>query len=343
MSDSDSNISLKFANASVDNFNLILSNNQMDQKFDFDTLSKVYDKLLLKIGVILDKASTEYEKGKKKFSKFLNYNYKFIKHHLELDSSILELFKESANHNWYLLHLSLVSYLSYLKQTNRNTEINLKGMIDKLMVEIEEFSNSESEQDAEQETQKSEIDTQSMIATLSKHIPQTGNAPTLMKGLIGDIKNILTDNDGLESKNILDISKDLSQKYQNMIEKGDVNMGDLLSGVLGILNDPDSLNGEFDDIDTSKLPDPNNILADMANDPKLKEVMGMVSNNNDMGMFGSMMANMMNNSSQTDNKSIHDLEREIEQMMREVQEVEINTNTDTDSEQETTEAEISVD
>ena len=216
-------------------------------------------------------------------------------------------------------------------------------MIDKLMVEIEEFSNSESEQDAEQETQKSEIDTQSMIATLSKHIPQTGNAPTLMKGLIGDIKNILTDNDGLESKNILDISKDLSQKYQNMIEKGDVNMGDLLSGVLGILNDPDSLNGEFDDIDTSKLPDPNNILADMANDPKLKEVMGMVSNNNDMGMFGSMMANMMNNSSQTDNKSIHDLEREIEQMMREVQEVEINTNTDTDSEQETTEAEISVD
>ena len=339
MSESESIISLKFANATVDNFNLILSNNQIEQKFDFETISRVYDKLLLKIGVILDKTSAEYDKGKKKFSKFLNYNYKFIKHHLELDESILQLFKDSANHNWYLLHLSIVSYLSYLKQTNKNTEINLKGMIDKLMIEIEEYSNSETEQEAEQTP---EINTQSMIATLSKHIPQTGNAPTLMKGLIGDIKNILTDNDGLESKNILDISKDLSQKYQNMIEKGDVNMGDLLSGVLGILNDPDSLNGEFDDIDTSKLPDPNNILADMANDPKLKEVMGMVSNNNDMGMFGSMMANMMN-SSQTDNKSIHDLEREIEQMMREVQEVEINTNTDTDTDTEPTEAEISVD
>ena len=137
----------------------------------------------------------------------------------------------------------------------------------------------------------------------------------------------------LKKKNIIDISKDLSKKYQTMIENGDVNMGDLLSGVLGLINNPDSLNGEFDDIDVSKLPDPDSILKDMANDPKLKEVMGMMGNNKgmpDMGMFGSMMANMVNSNTNTDDKSISDLEKEIEQMMREVQEAETDHNKDVD-------------
>ena len=311
---SEPDICLKFANATVENFNLILTNNKIDKKFDFETITPIYDKLLLKIGVSNDKKSTEYEKSKKKFSKFLNYNYKFIKHHLELDENILSLFKDNSSRNWYLLHLSVVSYLSYLKQTIVETDVNFKGMIEKLMIEIEEYSDSDSETENDKEPT-----TENLLETLSKQIPQTGNTPAVMKGLIGDIKNILSDNNDLESKNILEISKDLSQKYQDMIEKGDVNMGDLLSGVLGLLNNPDSLNGEFDDIDASKLPDPNTILADMANDPKLKEVMGMMGNG-DMGMFGSMMSGMMNKSSQTDNKSISELEREIEQMMREVQE-----------------------
>jgi len=321
----ESDICLKFANATVDNFNLILSKNKIDSKFEFEELSIILDKLLLEIGVVLDKKSENYERGKKRFSKFLNYNYKFIKNNLELDDKIIILFKDSPNYNWYLLHLSVVSYLSYIQQTKVETTFNLKGMIDKITIEIEEYYESDSEQD--------KPDTQNMLVELSKHIPQTGTAPTLMKGLIGDIKNILSDGDELKTKNIIDISKDLSKKYQTMIENGDVNMGDLLSGVLGLINNPDSLNGEFDDIDVSKLPDPDSILKDMANDPKLKEVMGMMGNNKgmpDMGMFGSMMANMVNSNTNTDDKSISDLEKEIEQMMREVQEAETDHNKDVD-------------
>ena len=212
-------------------------------------------------------------------------------------------------------------------------------MIEKLMIEIEEYSESEVEQIPE-------LSTDTMMDELNKQIPQSENAPTLIKGLIGDIKNILSNNNDLESKNIMDISKDLSMKYQGMIEKGDVNISDLLSGVLGLINDPESFNGEFDDIDASKLPDPNSIFSDMANDPQLKEVMNMMGSKEDMlgsmmgnkdgmpdmGMFGSMMANMMgNNNSQTNNKSIGDLEKEIEQMMREVQEVEEANKTETEA------------
>jgi hypothetical protein len=127
-----------------------------------------------------------------------------------------------------------------------------------------------------------------------------------------------------------------------MIEKGDVNISDLLSGVFGILNDPDSLNGEFDDINPDNLPDPNTILSDMANDPKLKEAMGMMGGSMGggggggggggmNGMFSSMMSNMMNKNkdSSVDNKSISELEKEIEQMMREVQEAEAAKETNT--------------
>jgi phage host-nuclease inhibitor protein Gam len=369
-----SEIHLKFADATVDNFNLVLSNNKIEKKFDFEGISKIYDKLLLEIKVVTNKKSPDYEKGKKNFSKFLNYNYKLVKSNLELDEEILELFKDGPNRNWYLLHLSIISYLSYLKQqlqtkeqvpeqvqvdtkevvdtkeqanedtteqapAHTHTDINYKGMIEKLMIEIEEYSESEVEQIPE-------LSTDTMMDELNKQIPQSENAPTLIKGLIGDIKNILSNNNDLESKNIMDISKDLSMKYQGMIEKGDVNISDLLSGVLGLINDPESFNGEFDDIDASKLPDPNSIFSDMANDPQLKEVMNMMGSKEDMlgsmmgnkdgmpdmGMFGSMMANMMgNNNSQTNNKSIGDLEKEIEQMMREVQEVEEANKTETEA------------
>lgn len=348
---SESEIALKFADATIGNFNLILSNNNIDIKFDLETLSKKYDKFIEVIGVINDKKSVNYEKTKKSFGKFLNYNYKLIKSHLEVDESIIDLFKDSPNRNWYLLHVSIVSYLSYLKQLDTNSELNYKGMIDKLMIEIEEYTDSDNDADvetdadtdananidvdadADAETNANNIknladkfNTKSMLDEISKQIPQTEATPKVMKGLIGDIKDILSSNN-LKNTSIVDISRSLSDKYQNSIDKGDVNISDLLSGVFGILNDPESLNGEFDDIDPDNLPDPNTILSDMANDPKLKEAMNMMGGNNMNGMngmnnmFSSMMSSMMsnNNNNSVDNKSISELEKEIERMMREVQ------------------------
>jgi hypothetical protein len=92
-----------------------------------------------------------------------------------------------------------------------------------------------------------------MLNELKKSIPKTEKAPTVVNGLLGDIKSMLLTNDNVNEKNIIDISKDLSSKYQNMIENGDIDIGDLLSGVIGLLNDPSSLDGQFDDVDSSKL------------------------------------------------------------------------------------------
>jgi hypothetical protein len=226
-------------------------------------------------------------------------------------------------------------------------------MIDKLMLEIEEFTDSEDdvEGDSEGEVEVEDkndnenisyltdnLDSKSMLDELNKQLPQSEATPVLMKGLIGDIKDILSNNNDLKSSSIVDISRNLSDKYQTMIDKGDVNISDLLSGVLGILNDPDALNEEFNDINADNLPNPDNILADMANDPKLKEAMNMMGSTNgmpNMGMFGSMMANMMSGNKPVDNKSISDLEREIEQMMKEVQEVDAEQSNTVQSNSET--------
>lgn len=80
-----------------------------------------------------------------------------------------------------MLFLSFVSYLSYLKQTVTETDINFKGMIDKLMNKIEEYSESETEQE--------QPDSSNMLDELNKQNKTSG----LMKNLLGDIKNVLTD------------------------------------------------------------------------------------------------------------------------------------------------------
>jgi hypothetical protein len=323
-----SNIVEKFKEATVENLNLILSKNSLNNKtFNFEEISEKYNNFLVYVAVLINKKNENYEKGKKKFGKFINYNYKFLKNHLELDENILVLFEDTPNSNWYYLFLSFVSYLSYLNQQEPESIFNYKGMIDKIMIKIEEYSESdiESEKESEKEPEDLEkkqpnIDTNSLMIELNKHIKPSEKTPNIMKNLLGDIKEVLSD-DTVKTRNIMDISKDLTTKYQKMIEDGDMNISDILSGVMGLLNDPDSLVNEFDDIDASKLPDPTSILNEMSNDPNLKNAMNMMTDKN--SMFGNMMSNMMNNSkSQTDNKSIGELEKEIEQMMREVQEKE---------------------
>ena len=127
-----SEMNLKLVSAVEEQFNLILSNNNIDKKFEFEKIVEIYDKLLLKIAVVVNKKSEEYEKGKKKFKKFLNYNYNFLKNHLEVDEDIIVLFEDAPNGNWNLLFLSFMSYLTYLIQTNPETNINYKSMANKL-------------------------------------------------------------------------------------------------------------------------------------------------------------------------------------------------------------------
>jgi hypothetical protein len=350
---------IKLADAVHTNFNQLLTNAGIETQLEFDEICKILDSFMEKINVIKDKKISQYDKCKKRFSKFLNYNTDFIKEHLVLGSKLssntncknfFEQFNDEPNENWNTLHLVVVSYVSYLKQTNDDKTLNYRGMIDKIMAKIEEFSaEAESESDSEcseNEDNESEndnyegADPRELLNNLKQHLPQTEKAPTVIKGLLGDIKGMLKSTDNMDSKSIVDISRDLSSKYQTMIESGDLDMNDLLSGVFNLLNDPDAINGEFDDIDSSKLPDPSKIISEMSNDPSLKQAMGMLggmagkggqNGMPDMSMLGSMVAGMMGSGLMGDGKpsnnkadpnapnTVFELEKEIERMMREVE------------------------
>jgi hypothetical protein len=379
--DEKKELSMKLVDAVQTNFNSILSNAgiKLENDLEFEKISVILDDFIEKFSVIKDKKNRQYEKSKKRFSKVLNYNEHFIRNNLvlspvkdevvicpELLSHSETFFKsfydkdDNPTENWNLLHIVVVSYISYLKQEADNCTVNYRGMIDKLMDKIEEFTiedNSEISDDSDEENEdtddQNEInynasDAQELLNSLKNKIPQTEKAPTVIKGLLGDIKSMLKSNDNMDSKSIVDISRDLSSKYQTMIESGDVNINDLLSGVFGLLNDPDAINGEFDDIDSSKLPDPSKILSEMSNDPSLKQAMGILgagkggkggmSGGLDMSMLGSVMAGMMggdkgSNSKVDPNapKTVFELEKEIERMMREVAEAETEDITQTEN------------
>jgi len=330
-----SEIDLNFSNATEEYFNKILLNGNLKQNLKFEEIKSIFDKLLAKIAVSKDKKSLDYEKAKKKFSKFLNCNYKFLKQNLDVDESIIKLFNDN-NKNWYFLHISINSYLSYLNQTIDNTtDINYKGMIDKLTIEIEEYSESDEETIQQNEHTKQttesnqkEIDTNIMLDELSE------NTPPIMKELIDDIKNILPKNNNMESFNFADIfniSKTLSQKYEDKINSGDINYEEITSGIGNILESL-SNNPQMKDIMESMSAD-GDAQPDMS---KLLSVMSSLSNNggngngNDsasqqmpnMDLLKSFMPNFAQNDN-LDNKSISDLEREMMQMAKDLEQLQL--------------------
>jgi hypothetical protein len=361
----DKDLCIKLVEAIQQNFNLILINAgiELNTEMEFDTISEILDNFIIKINVIRDKRKKlQYEKYKKRFTKFLNYNSYFITENFILNSELeqynknfFESFNDGPTDNWNLLHIVIVAYLSYLKQTNNDPTLNYKGMIEKLTEKIEKYSiisDSDSDSDSDSESEKKidsdeyinvetdididvNKDTESnnplqLLDNIKKQLPQSQKTPSVIKNLLGDIKGMLNSNDTIDSKSIINISKDLSTKYQTMIESGDVNISDLLSGVIGLLNDPDTINNEFNDIDATKLPDPSMILADISNDPNLKQAMNMLdgindSNNNlDMNLFSTMMSGMMktestnNENQESEPKTVNDLEKEIERMMTKI-------------------------
>lgn len=369
MSDFTSNdLCLKLADAVVSNFNILFENSDITYEIEFEFASKILDDFINHFYVQKDKTNEFYEKSKKNFTKVLTCNYKFLKDKLNLSSipldseqinNFLSLFEDGANKHWIMFLFIIVSYLSFVKQSNKDPNINYSGMIDKLTKKIEEYGNLEEssdsmnsddlkdESDDESEDEDEDEDElnipmedfsldanpQELLNQLKEQLPPTSiESKSVMKNLLGDIKGMLGQGN-LGSSNILDLSKNLSKKYETMIEQGDVNITDLFSGVVELLNNPDAIGDEFGDIDTDNLPNADELVKQMASDPSLKQAMSMMGNMGgsnmgkgglNMGMLGAMMSGLMGGSTQQTNaddpKTIQELEKEIERMMNELHE-----------------------
>lgn len=371
MSDFTNNdLCMKLADAIVSNLNKLFEQCNVSYEIDFENASKLLDNYLAHFYVQKDKSSELYEKSKKSFSKILSCNYNFIKDKLDLStidlndeqkSNFIELFEDGPNKHWTTFLFILMSYISFVKQSNKDPNINYSGMIDKLMKKIEEYNESEETDEYETESnaetndlasamEQFELDTnpQELLNQLKQQMPaKNDNSSNVMKGLLGDIKGMLSGGQNLDTQNIMDLSKNLSVKYQDMIENGSVNITDLFSGVMDLLNNPDAIGEEFGDINTDNLPNPNDLINQMSSDPNLKQAMAMMGNMGagpsngqmgglNMGMLGAMMSGMMGGSQEAVDpnapKTVQELEKEIERLMTEMhEETEASTEVDTKS------------
>lgn len=350
---SNNELCVKLATVVVSNLNELLDTVDINVELDFENASKLLDNLLLHIYVIKDKTSDSYEKSKKNFSKLLSCNYKLIKEKFNLSeiitdkeqqSDFFELFEDGPNKHWIKFLFIIVSYLSFTKQSNKDPNINYSGMIDKLSNKIEEYNDLENSDSSElcDESDNDNEDTnelftlndnaQNLLNQLRENVPSsTLESTNVMKSLLGDIKGMLSSGNNIETQNILDFSKNLSDKYQNMIEKGEVNIADIFTGVIDLLNDPNAIGDEFDDINTDNLPNPNDLIQQMSSDSTLKEAMSMIGNMGlngsgiNGGMLDAMISGLMGNQNDPNApQTIHGLEKEIERMMNELQENENN-------------------
>jgi hypothetical protein len=111
-----------------------------------------------------------------------------------------------------------------------------------------------------------------------------------------------------------------------MIDNGDANIEELLSGVIGLLSDPNKIDKEFSDFDISKIKNPDQIISDITNDPSIKDAMSMVDQtglSSNAGMFGSILSNFMGGAGNGDDngpQTMAELETEIEKLMNDVNE-----------------------
>lgn len=303
----------------VDRFYELLSSANITALPQFDTICAILDNIVNKIAVSKDKSDREtYDKGKKSFAKFLAYNYDFLKSTVDLseydipNDDFFDLFKTSSNKNWNNLHVIVLSYLSYQKQTKQVIDnVNYKGMIEKIMLKLEQFETFNEQLD----NQTADIDT----------LKNTEDTQMIAKNILSDINAMFTASDNID---MFEIGKQLTDKYQTMLSQGELNVENLLEGVMNILSDPTMINQQFGDQSFDNLNiDPENMMNAMSNNPMFGNMMSMMEQMSDnsggdaSNMISSMMSAFFENNNETDPEepqTVQELELAIEQLMNDM-------------------------
>jgi hypothetical protein len=314
----------KLIAAIVENINSIMVNAKINKSFtesDFLEIVQILTPLLDKISIPKDKESDDYSKNKKNFNELLLCKTELLQFNDTISDDLVNVFGNELNENWNSLYVILISYYSTLKLEKEKSKYSCSYMIDRLMKRVEEF-NVESSEDSDEDSDDEEAD------DVPDDIPDdmsNGNNSELIPSLLGDIKGLLNTEE-LTGSNIIELTKNLSNKYQTMIDNGDANIEELLSGVIGLLSDPNKIDKEFSDFDVSKIKNPDQIISDITNDPSIKDAMSMVDQtglSSNAGMFGSILSNFMGGAGNGDDngpQTMAELETEIEKLMNDVNE-----------------------
>lgn len=295
MTDIHKDIELELAEKVVDNFNKLVKKIDVNP-LDFETINKVMSNFINSISVLKNKSKKiQYEKSKKRFNRFLVGDIDLLKNNFKQNeifdiTKFISLFDVPKNENWYLLYVISLTYISYIKKLDDNVSYNYAGMITKLIDTIKQFDSEESEKkDATDE-------------------------------IVDDVKNILvnTSKHELKTDDIINSAKSIASKYQSKIISGEMSMEQLMGSMFNLIKDKDKLADKFKnvDIDEKKIPNPENLIKAVSNE----QIGG--SNINFGNILSSLLGGTLTEKDDVINKkSIVELEKETERMMKEIDEM----------------------
>jgi hypothetical protein len=269
------------------NLNELIILGDLKYELCFNKIEKSLNNFVNKFLIPINKLNKSYKKSKLYFNRFLNYNYKFLNDNFILDdeyNNFKLLFEDGLHDIWHKLYLIIISYLSYIK--NEDDGINYNSMINTLINKTN-ILNSDSDTYKEDKEDKEE--------------DKEDDKEDIIDDLLCDIKDLLNKDTG---ENIIDLSKKLSNKYQDKILNGNLELNDLLGSVVGLINKPDKITKNFKDFDKSNLEkiNPNDLINELSNNPNMKDAMSMLEslnkNNEDSN---SDMSNIINSTSDMSN------------------------------------------
>jgi hypothetical protein len=283
------------------NLNELITIGKLEYKLCFNQIEKNLNSFVNKFLIPIDKLDKNYKKSKLYFNRFLNYNYKFLNDNLILDEeyhNLKLLFEDGLHDIWHKLYLIIISYLTYIK--NEDDGINYNSMINIL---INKTNILKSDNDNDNDKKDDVID-----------------------NLLCDIKDILNKD---TNENIIDLSKKLSNKYQDKILNGHLELNDLLGSVVDLINKPDKITKNFKDFDSSNLQkiNPNDLINELSTNPNIKDAMNMLnslksndsnelSNSSlDMSNIMNSMLGMLNIDKEDEKLSSKELDTKIEEML----------------------------
>lgn len=239
------------------NINIDLSNTQENTNF-----LKTQEEIIKNCGLFVNNLKDDTEVLKL----FKDRNWKCFEHVVffnnEYDEVLFEYIKTKDINDVIWSNLQLIVLLYEL------THDGSKHLIKKLYkkIKVNDKLNKPNNQTNEKNDVLSDDVKNKMLEDLKKMIPKPNSqqgTKSVIKELLGDIREKLNEKDKFEASDIMNLTRDLSTVYQNKIQSGEMDIGNLLTGVLDLMNDPSNLSNEFSGIENKINSNPMELMQAM--------------------------------------------------------------------------------
>ena len=169
---------------------------------------------------------------------------------------------------------------------NNKTKKSLNNIMDNLGANSGDTMTKLLEMAANITNDKNEFDLSKMMKTFMPDM-ETKKNDSLMQDLMGDITSSMQNMENVND--VFDKTKKLGEKYQQMIAKGDLDAGEILGSLMGLMSD-EKFSNELSKLDISKL-NPQDMMSKMTSElaPELMKGMAGTDGNLDIG---SLLSNM---------------------------------------------------